>query len=101
MPTRISTTSRRTERQLGLVQPTSMMQVDGLKCPLLSKSGQNFAAQRNDAMCQKRTHALQQTAGCWLSIKSTRSEWRLVLCSFTLFCSHFNSLEKSNAKNLG
>src|SRR5450756_2243547 len=63
--------------------------------------GHGHRVAANDAKCQKRTHALQQTAGCWLSIKSTRSEWRLVLCSFTLFCSHFNSLEKSNARNLG
>src|ERR1019366_6181292 len=52
MPTRISTTSRRTERQLGLVQPNSMMQVDGLKCPLLSKSGQNVAVPRMSALCR-------------------------------------------------
>jgi hypothetical protein len=62
MPTRISTTSRCTERQLGLVQPTSMMQVDGLQCPLLVQYRTNFAAQRNDAKCHKRTHAPQQSA---------------------------------------
>jgi hypothetical protein len=32
------------------------------QCPLLSESGQIVAVPRNDAKCQKRTHAPQQTA---------------------------------------
>ena len=37
------------------------MRADGVRCPLLSNNGQSVAVPRMSAMCQKQTHAPQQT----------------------------------------